>query len=156
VLTATNKWLLISESHGDSNRCTPCRETRPTRHTHLTLSLCIVLDHTYLTWSTHSNLSWVIDRFRRIPLLPRKRNSRLHSWHAGRPICGSPSSFSPTLNYRSSRLKPSFYRQQATKLIRPISPVCNRYIQYLLTRANPSIYNRHMRGLQPPKGPIRS
>jgi hypothetical protein len=23
---ATNKWLLISESHSDSNRCTPCRE----------------------------------------------------------------------------------------------------------------------------------
>jgi hypothetical protein len=25
VLTATNKQLLISESHSDSNRCTPCR-----------------------------------------------------------------------------------------------------------------------------------
>jgi hypothetical protein len=25
VKTATNKWLLISESRGDSNRCTPCR-----------------------------------------------------------------------------------------------------------------------------------
>jgi hypothetical protein len=24
-MTATNKRLLISESHGDSNRCTPCR-----------------------------------------------------------------------------------------------------------------------------------
>jgi hypothetical protein len=26
VITATNKRLLISESHGDSNRCTPCSE----------------------------------------------------------------------------------------------------------------------------------
>jgi hypothetical protein len=25
VLTATNKWLLISESHDDSNQCIPCR-----------------------------------------------------------------------------------------------------------------------------------
>jgi hypothetical protein len=25
MLTATNKLLLISESHDDSNRCTPCR-----------------------------------------------------------------------------------------------------------------------------------
>jgi hypothetical protein len=30
-MTATNKWLLISESGGDSNRCTPCRE-KPDRH----------------------------------------------------------------------------------------------------------------------------
>jgi hypothetical protein len=26
VLTAANKWLLISESHADLNRCTTCRE----------------------------------------------------------------------------------------------------------------------------------
>jgi hypothetical protein len=26
VVTTTNKWLLISKSHGDSNRCTPCRK----------------------------------------------------------------------------------------------------------------------------------
>jgi pectate lyase len=25
LLAATNKWLLIYESHDDSNRCTPCR-----------------------------------------------------------------------------------------------------------------------------------
>jgi hypothetical protein len=33
LMTTTNKRLLISESHGDLNRCTPCRgKTRPTRH----------------------------------------------------------------------------------------------------------------------------
>jgi hypothetical protein len=32
VKTATNKRLLISESHGDSNRCTPCRG-KPDQHT---------------------------------------------------------------------------------------------------------------------------
>jgi hypothetical protein len=31
VKTAINKWLLISESHGDSNRCTPCRG-KPDQH----------------------------------------------------------------------------------------------------------------------------
>jgi hypothetical protein len=31
VKTATNKRLLISESHGDSNRCTPCRG-KPDQH----------------------------------------------------------------------------------------------------------------------------
>jgi hypothetical protein len=111
----------------------PAGETWPTCHTHPTLSLCMVPDHTYLTRSMHRNLSRVTDRFGRIPLLLRKRNSWLHPQHAGWPICGSPSSFSPTLNQRSSRLKPSFYRQQATRLTGPISPACDRYIQYLLT-----------------------
>jgi hypothetical protein len=32
-------------------------ETWPTHHTHPTLSPRMVLDHTYLTWSTHSDLS---------------------------------------------------------------------------------------------------
>jgi hypothetical protein len=31
VKTATNKGLLISESHDDSNRCTPCRK-KPDTH----------------------------------------------------------------------------------------------------------------------------
>jgi hypothetical protein len=31
-MTATNKRLLISESHDDSNRCTPCRG-KPDQHT---------------------------------------------------------------------------------------------------------------------------
>jgi hypothetical protein len=35
-------------------------------------------------------------------LLLRKRNPRLHTQHVGWLICGSPSSFSPTLNQRSS------------------------------------------------------
>jgi hypothetical protein len=30
-MTATNKWLLISESHNDLNQCTPCRE-KPDQH----------------------------------------------------------------------------------------------------------------------------
>jgi hypothetical protein len=28
-------------------------------------------------------------------------------------------------------------------------PVCNRYIQFLLTKTNPSVFNRHRQGLQP-------
>jgi hypothetical protein len=94
----------------------PAGEARPTCHAHLTLSLCMVPNHTYLTRSAHSNLSWVTDRFGWIPLLSRKRNSRLHPQHVGWPICGSPSSFSPTLNQKNSRLKSGFYRWQATRL----------------------------------------
>jgi hypothetical protein len=35
----------------------PAEETRPIHHTHPTLCPRMVPDHTYLTWSTHSNLS---------------------------------------------------------------------------------------------------
>jgi hypothetical protein len=43
----------------------------------------------------YSNLSRVADRFERIPLLPRNKDSRLHPQHADWPICGSPPSFPP-------------------------------------------------------------
>jgi hypothetical protein len=38
---------------------------------------------------------------------------------------------------------------QLLQLTRPRSPVCDRYVQYLLAGANPSVLNRHRRGLQP-------
>jgi hypothetical protein len=66
---------------------------------------------------------------------------------------------------------------QLHQLTRPITPACDRYVQYLLTGANPSVLNRHRHGLQscrsrlstyhsltfpidglhfPPKGPVQS
>jgi hypothetical protein len=45
--------------------------------------------------------------------------------------------------------KTSFYWQLATRLTRPISPTCDRYVQYLLVGANPLVLNRHRWGLQP-------
>jgi hypothetical protein len=44
--------------------------------------------------------------------------------------------------------KPSICQQQATKLSGPISPACDRYVQYLLAEANRSVLNRHRWGLQ--------
>jgi hypothetical protein len=136
----------IWESRWFKSMYTLQRQPNQTCHAHLTLSSCKVLDHTYLTRSTHSNLSWVIDKFRRTPLLPRKKNSWLHPQHTDWLICGSPFNFSPTLNQTSSRLKLSFCRQQATRLTGHISPVCDQYVQYLLTGANPSVLNWHRRG----------
>jgi hypothetical protein len=69
-------------------------KTWPTCHTHPTLSPHMVPYHTYFTWSTYSNLSWVTDRFGRIPLLLRK-GSRHNLQHGGWPIRGSIPSFSP-------------------------------------------------------------
>jgi hypothetical protein len=42
--------------------------------------------------------------------------------------------------------KPNIHQQQATGYTRPISPACDRYVQYLLMGANRTVLNRHMRG----------
>jgi hypothetical protein len=38
---------------------------------------------------------------------------------------------------------------QLPQLTGPISPACDRYVQYLLVGANPSVHNRHKWWLQP-------
>jgi hypothetical protein len=43
--------------------------------------------------------------------------------------------------------KPSICRRQATRITGPISPAWDWYIQYFLTGTNPSVLNRHRRGL---------
>jgi hypothetical protein len=127
MLTTANKWLLISKSHGDSNRCTPCRGN--------------------LTNTAHA--------------------SHARSTYGPRP-CVSHATFLPKImrlvrtqlpfqnNKRISGEKPSSCWQSTTRLTRPISPACDWYVQYLLMEANPSVLNRHRRGLQPPKGPTQS
>jgi hypothetical protein len=49
----------------------------------------------------------------------------------------------------SSRKKSSFCWQPTTRLTGPISPACDRYVQYLLVWANRTVLNQHRRGLQP-------
>jgi hypothetical protein len=45
--------------------------------------------------------------------------------------------------------KPSSWRWSTTRFTGPISPACDRYVQYLLTGTNRMVLNRHRRGLQP-------
>jgi hypothetical protein len=69
----------------------------PTCHTHPTLSPRMVPDHTYLTRSTHNNLSWSRQYICTDPLPPDKNGS----WHNPQLddhlICGFVPSFSPTI-----------------------------------------------------------
>jgi hypothetical protein len=123
--------------------------TRPTRHTLPTLSPRMVQDHTYLMWSTYSNPSRDANRFRWIPLLPRKRGSRHNPQHTGWPIRGSVPNFSSEPTNEAGGRKPSSCRWPTTRLTGPISPICDRYVQYLLVGANPSVLNRHRWGLHP-------
>jgi hypothetical protein len=84
-----------------------------------------------------------------MPTAPEKKGSRHNPQRAGWPICGSIPSFSPEPTNEAVGVKPSIDRRSTTRLTRPISPACDQYIQYLLTEANPSVLNRHRRGLQP-------
>jgi hypothetical protein len=119
-------WLLqisgthIWESWQFKSMYTLQGKTRPTRHMLFTFGPRMTLDHTYLTWSTYHNLSWITNRFGRIPLHLRNIDSWLHPQHADWSICGSPPSFSPPHRQWNSSLKPRFYRWQATSLTGPI------------------------------------
>jgi hypothetical protein len=52
-------------------------------------------------------------------------------------------------NQLSSGESQNIHQQQATSFPRPISPACDRYVQYFLVGANPSVLNQHRWGLQP-------
>jgi hypothetical protein len=42
--------------------------------------------------------------------------------------------------------KPNTHQRQATRFIGPISPACDRYVQYLLMGANRTVFNQHRLG----------
>jgi hypothetical protein len=73
VKTIMNNRLLVSESHGDSNRYIPCRG-KPDQHDMYASHASPRTPGVYFLWavSVRGNLSRVVDRFERIPLLPRK------------------------------------------------------------------------------------
>jgi hypothetical protein len=146
-MTATNKRLLISESRADSNRCTPCR-SKPNQHA---------------TYACHASPRTPNVRFlRAVPIrgnLSRviNRVEQAHcSWEEGLstqstvcrwPIRGSIPIFSTEPANEAVGAKPSIYQRSATRLTGPITPVCDRYVQYLLAGANRAVLNRHRRVL---------
>jgi hypothetical protein len=88
-----------------------------------------------------------LPRSRNRPLHPKKvlptkdRLTRPSSWVASFLLpCDSPGvgerGFGPMVT-------------QLHQLTGPISPACDRYVQYLLVGANRTVLNRHRRGLQP-------
>jgi hypothetical protein len=95
-MTVMNKRLLISESHDDSNRCTPYRGKPDQHHTYASHTSPHTPGVRFLrAVPVRGNLSWDTDRFVHIPLLLRKKGSRHNPQHAGWPIRGSIPSFSP-------------------------------------------------------------
>jgi hypothetical protein len=131
-MTVTNKRLLISESHGDSNRCTLCRgkpdqhitlfwrlvhvcskTIRISRGPHITIFRTFVnnFEQIQCTWEeglpTQSTTRWPTDLWVHTQLLSHNRQ-----WSSGE--------------------KSSFCWQPTTRLTGPISPTCDCYVQYLL------------------------
>jgi hypothetical protein len=133
VLTVKNKRLLISEGRGDSNRCTTCRGKPDQYATPFPRKVRI--------WFSIIHIS----RGPRIATfcgLPTDLNGSHCSREKGLPTQSTSRrltdpwvriQFLSQANQWSSRLKPSFYQGQATRLIWPISSACDRYVQYLLT-----------------------
>jgi hypothetical protein len=148
-MTTTNKQLLISESHGDSNRCTHCRG-KPDQHATYTSYASPRTPDVHFLWAIPvcRNLLWVIDRVEQAHCsweegLPTQFTA--HRW----PIHESVPSFSSEPANEAVGAKPSIYQRLATRLTEPISPVCDLYIQYLLAEANRMVLNRPRRVLQP-------
>jgi hypothetical protein len=146
VKTATNKRLLISESRGNSNRCTSCRG-KPDQHSH-TLPTPV---HTRLAYALYG-LSPYVTIFH---WLPRSRNRLLHPEEvlASKDRLARPSSwvYSFLLPCDSPGVGERGFGPMVTQLhqlTEPISPACDRYVQYLLARANRMVLNRHRRGVQ--------
>jgi hypothetical protein len=148
-MTVTNKRLLISESHGDSNKCIPCRG-KPNQHaTHFPCSVRVWSKTMRISRGPHiATFRTVVNRFERVHcpreegLLTQSTARRLTDPWVRTQLLSHNSQW-------SSGKKSSFCWRMTTSLTGPISPACDRYVQYLLAGANPSVLNRHRWGLQP-------
>jgi hypothetical protein len=78
-----------------------------------------------------------------------KKGFRHNPQHADWPIHRFVPNFSPESTNEAVGAKSTFCWWPTTRLTGLISLACNRYVQYLLARANPSVLNRDRRGLQP-------
>jgi hypothetical protein len=96
----------------------------------------------------HGNLSRVIDRVEQGHCSREKRLFTQYRalWLTDLRVR---TQFISWANLEAVGAEPNIYRCQAIWLTGPISPACDRYVQYLLAGANPSVLNRYRQGLQP-------
>jgi hypothetical protein len=146
VMTATNKRLLKSESHGDSNRCTPCRG-KPNQHATRFPRLVHIWSKTIrISRGPHiATLHEVINRVEqdncsREKMLPTQSTA---CWLTDPWVH---TQFLSRANQWRSGGKTKHLLTAATRLTGPISLACEQYVQYLLAGANPSVLNRHRWG----------
>jgi hypothetical protein len=144
-MTTTNKRLLISESRGDLNRCTPCREKPDQRDTYAShtspRTLPTVSPRTWQPFMSRQQ-SWTESL-----LLRKKAPNTIDSTPADRSV--GPYLVSLPSQPMKQWRKPHIYQQQATRLTGHISSAYDWYVQYVLMGGNRTVINRHMWGLRP-------
>jgi hypothetical protein len=97
-MRATNKRLLISESRGDSNRCTPYSGKPDQHNTYAShASPCMLGVCLLRVVPIRGNLSCSHQQIWTDPLPLKKKGSWHNPQHASWPIYGSVPSFSPTI-----------------------------------------------------------
>jgi hypothetical protein len=149
VKIVTNKRLLISESRDDSNRCTPYRGKPDTHDTYaFRASPCMPYVRFLRAVHVCGNLSQAIISVGRTLLLPRERAPDTTSSPAEWSTNPS-TSFSPNIVIEAVMKVKHLLTNKLHWFTRPITPACDRYVQYLLARVNPSVLNRHRWMLQP-------
>jgi hypothetical protein len=129
-MTVTNKRLLISESHGDLNRCTPYRG-KPDQHvTHFPRSVRVRSTTIRISRGQHiSTFHTIVNRFEQIHCTREEglpTQSTAH-WSSDPRVC------TQLLSHNSqwwSGEKLSFCWQPTTRLTGPISLACDWYVQY--------------------------
>jgi hypothetical protein len=122
-------------------------KTRPTRHvrlplqsTHAWRTLSVSSPHTWHPFTgSHEVETWpyTLEEV----LATKDRLARPSSWMASFLLPGD----SPGVGERGF----SPMVTQLHQLTGPISPACDRYVQYLLAGVNRTVLNRHRRGIQP-------
>jgi hypothetical protein len=134
-MTATNKRLLISESHGDSNWCTLCRGKSDQHVTRFPRLVRVLPKTIRISRGSHiAILRTVVNRFEQIQctreegFLIQSTARRLIDSRVRTQLLSHNSPW-------SSGKKSSFCWHLTTRLTRHISPACNRYVQYLLAGA---------------------
>jgi hypothetical protein len=127
---------------------TPCRGKFDT---HDTYAFCASprMPHVRFLRAVHvrGNLSLAITSVGWTLLLLRKRAPDTPSsaeWSAGLP-----SSFPPNTVIEAIMKAKCLLMNTLHQFTGPITPACDRYVQYLLAGANPSVLNQHRQGLQP-------
>jgi hypothetical protein len=138
--------ILISESRDDLNRCIPYRgkpdqhATRIPRSVRVWSQIICISRGPHITTFHESPTDLDEPHCSREKGLPTQSPARRLTDPRIR------TQFLFQANHWSSRLKPSFYRWQTTRLTGLISSACDRCVQYLLAGSNPSVLNRHRWG----------
>jgi hypothetical protein len=147
--TATNKRLLISENHDDSNQYTPCRG-KPDQHgTRFSRSVRVWPSTIHI--SRHPHIAVFREVINSNAQSHCSREKGLLTQSTARQLTNLwvRTQFLSWASHWSSGDKATLCWWQASRLTGPISLACDQYIQYLLAGANPSVLNRHRWGLQP-------